>query len=148
MGSNALLIERALISNELVYQMIPALQNNETYLSHSEDVKALLLLFDNMHSKESDQILAHLGSYYFGEDAGELYECIVLRRGKDMIPYLRRELETSDCAERFARTSPKLCLSSEDRRMYLGGIVKELVRGKGCSDTDPSIDYARHKPLP
>lgn len=147
-ASDGFLIERALVSNQMLYDALPAVRQNKTYLSHSDDVKALLVLFDNMHSDESCRILANLGGYYFGEDAGELYECVVLRKGNEMIPFLRHEIASSECSEKFADSHPELCLNSKDRRMYLGRVLNELARGEECSDADPSIEHARSKSLP
>jgi hypothetical protein len=155
--SEAFVIERALVSNwlynKIVDEALPResrekLEKDVVYNRQPNDVNALLVLFDSMQSEASERILANLGSYYLGESAGELYECVVLRKGKRMVPYLRRELRYSDCARQTRGKYRNLCRSRANRQAYLGSIIQQLHQGKGCPDTDPSIDYALHAPLP
>jgi hypothetical protein len=134
-GSDAFVVKRALIANQL-------------YGCHSDDVNALLVLFDNMHSEESDRILASLGSYYFGEAAGELYECVVLRKGKEMRRYLRSELASNECAKRYGRIHAALCMNSKDFTSYMSSILSQLDRGQICRGEYDPVEFARGRPLP
>jgi hypothetical protein len=98
----------------------------------SEPVLALLLLFDSWNSEDSLRVLASFSNYYLGEASGALYDCLVLRKGKSIRPYLEEELRSNrnECRQNY---SEGRCRSSE-RKERIGDLISRINRGESCSD--------------
>jgi hypothetical protein len=98
----------------------------------SEPVLALLLLYDSWNSKESLRVLASFSDYYLGEAPGAVYDCIVLRKGKRIRPYLEQELSSplNECRQNYPEGR---CRSSE-RNERIRDLITRIDKGEGCSD--------------
>lgn len=72
----------------------------------------LLFLFDDDDSPQALDALARLSWYYLGEAPGEVYSCVVVRKGARILPALREQLKsaTDDCASRYGKSNDA-CLS-------------------------------------
>jgi hypothetical protein len=103
----------------------------------SDPVQGLLLLFDSWNSDESLRVLASFSNYYLGEAFGGLYDCLVLRKGKAIRPYLEQALRSNsdECKKEFGETRPSLCRSSE-RKERIGDILRRLDAGERCPDDE------------
>jgi hypothetical protein len=111
----------------------------QAILAHpdSEPVNALILLYDSWNSKDSLRVLASFSNYYLGEAPGALYDCIVLRKGKTIRPYLEGELHSSrdECVDEFGENRPSLCRHSE-RKERINDLIRRIDAGERCSDAE------------
>lgn len=96
-------------------------------------VDGLLLLLDRFTASEADYAIATLLQYYLGEGPNEILSCIVLRRGRDMIPQLHRARTAGNtaCIETLGADS-KRCLSSGDLNSRLDGFEESISAGRTC----------------
>jgi hypothetical protein len=136
--SEATLVKQAIISNAVLANSHPQLDGDAAYQKHSASVYDLLVLFDAMHTRESLQTLVSLNSYYLGESFGEMKECVVLRKGHLILPYLLVQLGTKDdeCIQELGKTSPQLCLGRKEYHDEVMRLVGDIRLGERCSDED------------
>jgi len=93
--------ERRLVTDSSLYERAVGLEER------------MLLTFDADNSEEALQLLVRLHYYYIGEGPGEIYECIVARKGNVLVPLLVRERGklSDDCVENLGRAN-RVCLRS------------------------------------
>lgn len=98
------------------------------------DVIDLLLLFDSWDKPEDLSALASLGSYYLGAHGGETYSCLVVRKGRAILPELKREMEShpTECSERYGEGTD-ICLTEERRSSPLQAMIKRIEAGQTCT---------------
>jgi hypothetical protein len=102
------------------------------------DVMPLLYAFDSFQSERDIKDLAQLSSYYVGEAAGELYRCLVLRKGEK----IRSVLETlaakksNECIDRFGSHS-KICVPDKEYKASLKSYVDTIVALTKAHSTTP-----------
>jgi hypothetical protein len=132
------LLKRAILSNAVLYAEVPAVRKAQAYQSHSLDVYNLLAQFDRLDSTASIEVLISFNSYYFGAAFGEMDECIVLRKGRPILPYLARQLASNrnECAGTLGKAHPRLCLSESEYRARVNMLIKYVRSGSGCSDEE------------
>jgi len=122
--SGAALVKRAIVS-----------------LPHSEAdedaVLGLMLLFDSWNSDESLRVLASFSSYYLGEASGGLYDCLVLRKGKAIRPYLEQVLRSNsdECMAEFGARSRGNCEDSR-RKERIRNLLSRIDSGERCSNEE------------
>lgn len=99
----------------------------------SDDVMDLVLLFDAWDSSDALKTLASLSSYYAGESGGEIYSCIVIRKGHEILPYLELDMKgRGECASRFT-DKQKLCVEEKWRVSRLRTLIDRINTGESCS---------------
>ncbi len=136
--SEPTLIKRAIVSNAVLLKSHPELESDAAYQRHSLEVNDLIALFDAMQSPECLRVLVSLNSYYLGESFGEMMECVVLRKGKLVLPSLSDQLSSnaSECARELAEVHPQLCLSARDYRERVKRLLRSVRSGERCSDEE------------
>lgn len=136
------IVKDVLVSTTVVQSTKPQASSNPLeaeLFSHAGD---LLLLFDSMASPRSARTLASLAPYYLGEAAGEMYSCLVLRKGKSIMPALSQLASSNqnECIEKYGppETDPKgakisPCLSDLEYRKRLRFLIQESESNQSCT---------------
>jgi hypothetical protein len=108
----------------------PERQHDENAYSEIVD---LLLLFDDRSSQETMDLLASLSSYYLGAYGGELYTCIVLRKGTKILPAFEVLQSTghNDCIGRLGLEN-KLCFSGDQYQSKIELIIRNIEKNQSC----------------
>ncbi len=97
----------------------------------------LMYLFDCLDDEASLKAFASLSSYYLGEHVGEIYDCIALRKGKDLLPFLEAMLRNKE-NECIRINGPK-CTVCQDREWYfnyLKALIERIKKGETCPDLE------------
>jgi len=145
--STAVFLKRAIISDLAVYVRDTNLGTYAPSADHSQYVVSRLLPFDQMNSPEALSILASLSGYYLGRRGEKLYDCLSLRKGKKIEPYLAQYLRNgnSECAQELgpsfvnpsaALDGNALCPSNRKQAERLARLISEIDSGESCSDND------------
>jgi hypothetical protein len=140
--NEAQLVKTAVVSVLALQAANPTLQSAPTFTEHRTSVTDLLLLFDSMRSKGSVETLAELTPYYFGEAPGEMYSCLLLRKGKALVPLISKLLASkrNECIEKFGPPKDRLeglevpvCLADETYRSRLRSTLEGIRSGATCT---------------
>jgi hypothetical protein len=98
------------------------------------DVIDLVLLFDAWDKPGDLQALASLSSYYLGAHGGETYSCLVVRKGRAILPELEQEMarRPSECSKRYG-DKEGVCFSNETRISRLRGMIERIESNQTCT---------------
>ena len=92
-------------------------------------IQPLLFAIYRSHDKDTDAVLIDLSSYYLGEANGEIFDCILLRRGIASPVFAAALAKGSDrCAQQLGRGA-SLCRTPADRSDYLRR-MRAAIRSK------------------
>jgi hypothetical protein len=71
----------------------------------TDSLIGLLVLLDDDDDPATLDALADLGNYYLGAAPGEIYSCLVMRKGQKIVPILRAQMSerTDSCITRFGQ---------------------------------------------
>jgi hypothetical protein len=107
------------------------------------DVMPFLYAFDSFQSKKDVEDLANLSSYYLGEAAGELYRCLVLRKGEKIKPALKKLAanKSNECIDRFGAQA-KICLPDKEYRDTLRRYIETITTLTKTHSTKPGCTTA------
>jgi len=108
-------------------------------------IVSLLATFDKMGSTDDLRVLTQLSEYYLGEDAEAVYDCILLRKGSTLTPYIRQAIaqQSTECVHELGASFEKpsqalgghaLCVTSVERSAHLNLLAAEIDSAKSCSD--------------
>ena len=103
--------------------------------------------FDPLDSPEALGVFADLSGYYLGARAEKLYNCLSLRKGKALEPYMEQYLSNgnTECSQELGQSFTKpsdalggyaLCPSGEQQKAHLANLIAEIDSAKKCSDSD------------
>ena len=102
----------------------------------------LLLLYDKRNDLVDINNLATLSGYYLGAAPGEVYSCLVLRKGKKIQPSLKELLKQNknECPTQLDSTGHKIsgkavlrCLSAEDYERKLTAFINAIEKDQSCN---------------
>jgi len=101
----------------------------------------LLKAFDTLNSGDDLQIFTTLSDYKFDSTAEAIYDCIALRKGSLLRPFLERSIteQSSDCEKELGeriKTTIKgsgLCATTAERIVRLKVLEVEIAAAKPCS---------------
>lgn len=113
-------------------------KSDDTLLAEVTDSQVgLLLILDSDSSDAALTNLARLSSYYLGEAPGEIYQCVVLRKGTRMLPALKQQLARRDSDECVGKHGDsKLCVSNlrpEGHLAAVSGLIAAIERDAPCT---------------
>jgi hypothetical protein len=121
------IIKNTIVSGLVLGNSYASLTSKEKYTDMMSNTFDLLLLFYNLKTKHSLNILASLASYNLDGAASEIYKCVIKSKGKDIVPFLDELSRTGEdeCISKFG--SPKnmqgtnfsVCQSESDYRSRL-----------------------------
>lgn len=108
----------------------PVVASNAEFYS---EIVSTILLFDEWDSTESMATLVGLGSYYLGAHGGELFSCVVVRKGSAIRPILDsvRASHGNECANRLGSASP-VCLGQQAYESQLEQMGQRIEGGERC----------------
>lgn len=111
------------------------------------DVATLLYTFDSLSSTRDIEDLASLTPYYLGEANGVLYRCLILRKGKTILPALKKLAATpsNECTDRFG-VQAKICSSDKEYRdtlNYYVGTIARLTKTHSTEAGCTTADWAK-----
>ncbi len=125
------LVKRALVEHLRLQDRHPQLKDeHDAYWS----IASLVLLLDGRSDPLTLQTLADLTSYYWGESGGEVFQCVVLRKGKAIVPFLQRSLDApeNDCHEALGENGSG-CLQETEYRKGLRALLNAIARDERCA---------------
>lgn len=128
--SEAGIIKDVLVSYLDLRERMPELKKDADFYPQ---LLYLLFLFDSMSSENALEILANLSSYYLGSAGGEIYHCLLIRKGIHIEKHLRTLLESdcNECISRFGKKS-KICLSNDQYKSEIRIILKLIKEKESC----------------
>jgi hypothetical protein len=155
----ARLLKRAIISDLSLYVMEQGVRSNEAFAEHSEYLLGRLSLFDSLNSPRALEVFAGLSGYYLGARGEGLFDCLALRKGKSLEPYLEQHMRngSAECSQQLgpdftvptdALGGHALCPNGEQQRSHLTALIAEIGSGKPCSNSDLATVAASHRPSP
>lgn len=154
--STARLLKRAIVSDLAVFTQEQIGRSDTAHTDHSEYVVSRLSLFDPMSSPEALGVFASLSGYYLGVRGEKLYDCLSLRKGKALEPFLKQYFRNGnpeclrDLGQNFATPvdalgGHALCPSDQQQRGHLTNLIAEIDTAKSCSDSEfAAIVNAQH----
>ena len=157
--STAPLLKRAIVSNLALLIQEQGARSDKASAQQSEYPVHQLLSFDQLSSPEALGVLAGLSGYYLGAPGEELYDCLSLRKGRALEPYLEHYLHNgnAECSQElgqsFTRPSSALggnalCPSGQQQKAHLTRLIAELDSAKTCPDSELVAFAARLRPAP
>jgi hypothetical protein len=146
--STAPLLKRAIVSDLALLIQEQGARSDKEYPVHQ------LLSFDQLSSPEALGVFASLSGYYLGARGEELYDCLSLRKGKGLEPYLEQYLHNgnAECSQQLGQTftTPSsalggypLCPDGRQQKAHLTTLIAELDSARTCSDSDLAAVAAR-----
>jgi hypothetical protein len=152
--STAPLLKRAIVSDLALLIQERSARSDKASSDHSEYPVRQLLSFDQLSSPAALGVFAGLSGYYLGAPGEELYDCLSLRKGKALEPYLEQYLHNgnAECSQElgqsFTRPSSALggyalCPNGQQQKAHLITLIAQLDSARACSDTDLAAVAAR-----
>jgi hypothetical protein len=107
------------------------------------DVATFLYAYDSFSSKRDIEDLASLDSYYLGEANGVLYRCLVLRKGMEIMPALKKlaSKSSNECIDRFGSQS-NICVSDKEYRSTLAYYISTITKLSKTNSTEAGCTTA------
>lgn len=127
------LVKDVLVSSVALKGKIPNSESDPAVNDFMWDVGKLILLYDSMSSNKSLETLASLNPYYLGEATGEIYHCVLRRKGKRIEPALTRLLNSNrnECTQKYGTNSP-YCLRDDLYREKLKSTIEAIKKNTPC----------------
>jgi len=157
-SSTARRLKRAIVS-DLAHLIEEQTAGGKASAGHSEYLVRQLSLFDPLGSPAALEAFAGLSGYYLGARGEELYDCLSLRKGKALKPYLEEYIHNgnAECTEELGQSFTKpsdalggyaLCPTGQQQKTHLATLIAEIDSAKTCSDSDLAAVAASPRPTP
>jgi hypothetical protein len=158
-GSTARLLKRTIVSDLAVFVEQQGGNPGKAYADHAGYLVHQLSLFDPLGSPAALEVFAGLSGYYLGARAQQLYDCLSLRKGKILEPYLQQYIHNGNgqCTQELGQsfTKPRrvpggyaLCPSGQQQTAHLRALIAEIDSGKLCSNSELTAITASARPSP
>jgi hypothetical protein len=145
--STARLLKQAIISDLVSFIVEQGGRPEKAYAKQSEDLVQRLSLFDRLDSPAALEELASLSGYYLGARGEEVFDCLALRKGKALEPYLEQSIHSgnAECSQKLGPSFTKpsdvlggyaLCPTDQQQKAQLTTLIGEMDAAKTCSDND------------
>jgi hypothetical protein len=98
----------------------------------------LLYMFDNDNSRKAVEALSRLSSYYLGEAPGEVFSCVVVRKGRRMLASLEAQLADTkgdDCQTQLGKSN-SACLAAfgaAKHREAVQTLIRQIKADTPCT---------------
>jgi hypothetical protein len=133
---NAKSLKEAMVSALALGLDHPRIAPSSEYQNLLEQSGDLAILFEPMQCNASLKILLSLGSYYFGEGPGSVFDCLLSEKAKQLLPLLS-ELTTNECESRFRNrlqhSSMIVCLDDSALRQKKKELIRSAKQGSVCN---------------
>lgn len=144
--STARLLKRSIVSDLAVFVKEQPARSDKAYSQHSDYVVHQLALFDPLSSQEALGMFGSLSGYYLSSRGEQLYDCLALRKGKSLKPFLEQYLinGNTECSTELGQTFAKpsvaldgnaLCASDQQQKVHLAILIAEIDSGTACPDS-------------
>jgi hypothetical protein len=154
----ARLLKRAIVSDLALLVQEQSGRSDKAYADHWQQLVGQLSSFDQLSSPGALEVFASLSAYYLGTRGEELYDCLSLRKGKVLEPYLEQYIHNGnvECSQQLGQSFTKpsdalggyaLCPSGQVQKVHFTTLIAGLDSGKLCSDNDLAA-LARPHPSP
>ena len=143
--TTARLLKRAIVSDLATFVQEQKTRSGEASARHSGFVVSHLMSFEPLNSPDALGVFASLAGYYLGTGGEEAYDCLSLRKGKTLEPYLVKYLQTGshECTQELGDTFTRpsdaleghaLCVTNQQQQAHLGTLFAKIDSGQSCSD--------------
>jgi hypothetical protein len=97
-------------------------------------VQGLLELFDDQTSKAALRKLVALSYFDFGTASSEIYECVVVRKGRAIVPIIKDAIrrDFNPCFAEFGQESP-LCSPETKDSKRLNILLRQIEKDEPCT---------------
>jgi hypothetical protein len=157
--STAQLLKRTIVSDLALVVQEQGGRSDKAYAEQSNYLLRQLAFFDRLNVPGALGVFADLTGYYLGASGEELYNCLSLRKGKALKPYLEKYLrqDNAECAQGLGQSFTKasaalggyaLCPSSEQQKVHLRTLLGEINSSKNCSDSNLAAAAGAPRPSP
>jgi hypothetical protein len=157
--SSARLLKQAIISDLAFFIVEQSSRPDKAYAEHSTDLIQRLSLFDRLDSPAALEEFASLDGYYLGAPGEELFDCLALRKGRALKPYLEQSLYSgnAECSQKLGQSFTKpsdvlggyaLCATDQQQKAHLRILIGEIDAAKTCSDNDLAAIAASRRSSP
>jgi hypothetical protein len=144
--SKARLLKRAIVSDLALFVTEESDRPDKAYAEQWKHLVRQLSSFDPLDSPAALEVFAGLSAYYVGARGEELYDCLSLRKGKALEPYLEQYIHNgnAECAQGLGQSFTKpsnalggyaLCPSDQQQIAHLTTLIAEIDSAKTCSDS-------------
>jgi hypothetical protein len=155
--STARMLKRTIVSNLALFAQEHTVRSDKAYADLSEYVVHQLSLFDPLDSPEALGVFAGLNGYYLSARGEALYDCLSLRKGKALEPYMEQYLGNgnAECSQELGQNFTKpsdalggyaLCPSGQQQKAHLVTLLAEIDSAKKCSDSELAAAIAAPRP--
>jgi hypothetical protein len=118
-------------------ELPPSITQSEVFIYHEHSVINLLYLLDQRSTREDLRVLVNLSSYYLGESPAQTVSCLMIRKGKKLLPFLDEAVKSpqSACAKQTKISiQESVCIPSEILKARLAAVSKAISTGERCSE--------------
>ena len=118
-------------------ELPPSITQSEIFIDHEHSVIDLMYLLDQRSSREDLRALVNLSSYYLGESPAQTVSCLMIRKGKKLLPFLNEAVKSpqSACAKQTKiSVRENICIPSEILKARLVAVSKAISTGERCSE--------------
>jgi hypothetical protein len=155
--STARVLKREIVSDLALFIQEQGVRSDKAYADHSAYLVRRLSLFDSLGSPEALAMFASLSGYYLGARGEELYDCLSLRKGKALEPYLEKYVRNgnAECSQELGQSFTKpsdalrgyaLCPSGQQQKAHLTSLIAEIDSSQSCSDSKLAAVTASPQP--
>ena len=97
------------------------------------EISKLVLILDKRDDESSLRALSDLTSYYLGESGGEVLRCVTIRKGKAIVPLLKKDLSVTenDCLA-SSKNQHGACRTVDEYHNYVTELVNAIERNQSC----------------
>jgi len=143
--TTARLLKRAIVSDLATFVQEQEIRSAKASARHWGFVVSHLMSFDPLSSPDALGLFATLAGYFLGTGGEEAYDCLSLRKGKILEPYLVKYLQSGshECTQELGDTFTKpsdaleghaLCVTNQEQQAHLGTLLAKIDAGQSCSD--------------
>jgi len=92
------------------------------------------LILDSRNDRTTLNVLASLSSYRLGASGGEVYQCVLRRKGSKILPQLQNILASgkNECAESIGRNAPS-CQTTSEHETWLKDTIVAIKADRSCT---------------
>jgi len=99
----------------------------------------LVELFERMSAPDALKVFVSVGSYYIGEGPHEIFDCLMLEKGADVLPFLLAA-NANECVQRFGKTvmphRALVCLNAKEWKDWRDQTIENIHKNQKCSLRD------------
>ena len=94
-------------------------------------IQPLLFALSKQNGTVANKVLVALSTYRLGVANDEIYQCILQRRGPQVVARLMAKGAKNDCIQRLG-TGSSLCLSEAERKHVAEDVLRAIKAGSKC----------------